>query len=83
MVSTRQITKTDKSRKVLHESLQNCDRLDISDLLTYQIELINDIIMRIQEMPVDQSTSNYIHSLVSTSNFMLETIQLNFLNNEF
>lgn len=83
MVSKRQLTKTDKSRKVLHENLQNCDRLDISDLLTYQIELINDIIMRVTEMPVDQATSNYIHSLVSTSNFMLETIQLNFLNQEF
>lgn len=83
MVSKRQLTKTDKSRKVLHENLQNCDRLDISDLLTYQIELINDIIMRIQELQADQATSNYIHSLVSTSNFMLETIQLNFLNQEF
>lgn len=83
MVSKAQITKTDKSRKVLHENLQNCDRLDISDLLTYQIELINDILMRIQEMQIDQGTSNYIHSLVSTSNFMLETIQLNFLNNEY
>ncbi len=83
MVSTRQITKTDKSRKVLHENLQNCDRLDITDLLTYQIELINDITMRVTEMSVDQATSNYIHSLVSTSNFMLETIQLNFLNDDF
>lgn len=83
MVSKTQITKTDKSRKVLQENLQNCDRLDISDLLTYQIELINDILLRIQELQVDQSTSNYIHSLVSTSNFMLETIQLNFLNQEF
>lgn len=83
MVSKTQITKTDKSRKVLQENLQNCDRLDISDLLTYQIELINDILLIIQELQVDQSTSNYIHSLVSTSNFMLETIQLNFLNQEF
>ena len=83
MVSTRQLTKTDKSRKVLHENLQNCDRLDISDLLTYQIELINDILLRVQELQADQATSNYIHSLVSTSNFMLETIQLNFLNSEF
>lgn len=83
MVSTRQITKTDRSRKVLHENLQNCDRLDITDLLNYQIELINDILLRIQELQADQSTSNYIHSLVSTSNYMLETIQLNFLNSEF
>lgn len=83
MVSKRQLTKTDKSRKVLHENLQNCDRLDISDLLTYQIELINDILMRIQEMQVEQNVSNYIHSLVSTSNYMLEMIQLNFLNNEY
>ena len=83
MVSTRQITKTDKSRKVLHENLQNCDRLDITDLLNYQQELINDILLRIQELQVDQATSNYIHSLVRTSNFMLETIQLNFLNQEF
>ena len=74
MVSKTQITKTDKSRKVLQENLQNCDRLDISDLLTYQVELINDILLIIQELQVDQSTSNYIHSLVSTSNFMLETI---------
>ena len=73
MVSKRQLTKTDKSRKVLHENLQNCDRLDISDLLTYQIELINDILLRIQELQADQATSN----------FMLETIQLNFLNSEF
>lgn len=83
MVSKAQITKTDKSRKVLQENLQNCDRLDITDLLNYQQQVINDILMRIQEMQVDQTTSNYIHSLVSTSNFMLETIQLNFLNNEF
>ena len=83
MVSKRQLTKTDKSRKVLYENLQNCDRLDISDLLTYQIELINDILLRIQELQADQATSNFIHSLVSTSNFMLETIQLNFLNSEF
>ena len=67
----------------MHENLQNCDRLDISDLLTYQIELINDILLRIQELQADQATSNFIHSLVSTSNFMLETIQLNFLNSEF
>lgn len=83
MVSTRQITKTDKSRKVLHENLQNCDRLDITDLLNYQQELINDILLRIQELQVDQATSNYIHTLVSTSNYMLETIQLNFLNQDF
>lgn len=83
MVSKTQITKTDKSRKVLHENLQNCDRLDITDLLNYQIDIINDILLRIQEMQFDQSTSNYIHSLVSTSNYMLESIQLDFLNQEF
>lgn len=83
MVSKRQLTKTDKSRKVLEENLQNCDRLDITDLLNYQIDIISDILLRIQEMQFDQATSNYIHSLVSTSNYMLETIQLNFLNSEF
>lgn len=61
-------TKTDKSRKVLHENLQNCDRLDISDLLTYQIELINDILLRIQELQVDQSTSNYRYNTPCVKN---------------
>lgn len=83
MVSKRQLTKTDKLRKVLEENLQNCDRLDITDLLNYQIDIISDILLRIQELQVDQNVSNYIHSLVSTSNYMLEMIQLNFLNQEF
>lgn len=78
MVSKAQLTKTDKSRKVLQESLQNCDRLDITDLLNYQQQVINDILLRIQDMQFDQTTSNYIHSLVSTSNYMLEMINLTF-----
>ena len=64
MLSNKQISKTDKSRKILHESLENYDRLDIVDSLNYEIEIINNLIANIQEFETDEVTSHYVFDLV-------------------
>ena len=60
MISKKQLTKTHKVRKVLTEQLQNSDRLDITDLLELEKETIDNILLRIQEIPFDQATATYI-----------------------
>lgn len=82
MVSRKQISKTSASRKVLTEGLQNNDRLDITDLLEFEKETIDNILARIQEISVDQATANYIHDLVSISSTTLNNICTDFLNME-
>lgn len=83
MVSKKQISKTSAITKVLTENLQNNDRLDIADLLEMSKETIDDILIKIQEIQVDPVTANYIYDLVSTSNFILDKVYLDFINQEF
>ena len=82
MVSRKQISKTSASRKVLTEGLQNNDRLDITDLLEFEKETIDNILARIQEISVDSATSNYIYYLVSISSTTLNNICTDFLDME-
>lgn len=80
MISKKQLTKTHKVRKVLTEQLQNSDRLDITDLLELEKETIDNILLRIQEIPFDQATATYIYDLVSISDMLLNNICTDFLN---
>lgn len=82
MVSRKQISKTLASRKVLTEGLQNNDRLDIADLLQLEKERIDDILARIQEVPIDPATANYIYNLVNISDMTLNNICTDFLDME-
>lgn len=82
MVSRKQISKTSASRKVLTEGLQNNDRLDITDLLEFEKETIDNILARIQEISVDPATANYIYNLVKVSNMLLNNICTDFLDME-
>lgn len=82
MVSRKQISKTSASRKILTEGLQNNDRLDIADLLQLEKERIDDILLRIQEIPIDPTTANYIYNLVDISDILLNNICTDFLNME-
>lgn len=82
MLSNKQISKTDKSRKILHESLENYDRLDIIDALNCEIDTINNIIENIENVESDASTNNYIHNLVDISVYILYLIQHIICNEE-
>ena len=82
MVSRKKINKISASRKVLTEGLQNNDRLDITDLLEFEKETIDNILARIQEISVDPATANYIYDLVSISSTTLNNIYTDFLNME-
>ncbi len=82
MISKKQISKTSASRKVLTEGLQNTDRLDITDLLQVEKERIDDILARIQEVPIDPATANYIYNLVNISDMTLNNICTDFLEME-
>ena len=82
MISRKQISKTSASRKVLTEGLQNNDRLDITDLLELEKETIDNILLRIQEIPFDSATANYIYDLVSISSTTLNNICTDFLDIE-
>ena len=82
MISRKQISKTSASRKVLTEGLQNNDRLDITDLLEFEKETIDNILARIQEISVDTATANYIYDLVSISSATLNNICTDFLDME-
>lgn len=80
MISKKQLTKTHKVRKVLTEGLEHNDRLDITDLLELEKETIDNIIESILTTAFDPATSNYIYSLVSTSDMLLNNICTNFLD---
>lgn len=82
MLSNKQISKTDKSRKILHESLENYDRLDIIDALNCEIDTINNIIENIENVESDAPTNNYIHNLVDISVYILYLIQHIICNEE-
>lgn len=74
MLSNKQISKTDKSRKILHESLENYDRLDIIDALNCEIDTINNLITNIENIESDVATNNYIHDLINISVYVLDMI---------
>lgn len=80
MLSNKPISKAEKSRKILHESLENYDRLDIVDSLNYEIEIINNLIANIQEFETDEVTSHYVFDLVDLSQYMLQMVKHIFLN---
>lgn len=82
MVSKKQISKTSASRKVLTEGLEHNDRLDITDLLELEKETIDNIIESILTTSFEPATANYIYSLVSTSDMLLNNICTNFLDIE-
>ncbi len=82
MVSRKQISKTSASRKVLTEQLQNSDRLDITDLLQSEKDVIDIIIECIQQIPLEQSVATYIYNLVSISHTLLENIGKDYLDIE-
>lgn len=74
MLSNKQISKTDKSRKILHESLENYDNIDIIDELNYEIDTINNLIANIENIESDVATNNYIHDLINISVYVLDMI---------
>ena len=74
MLSNKQISKTDKSRKILHESLENYDNIDIIDELNYEIDTINNLIANIENIESDVVTNNYIHDLINISVYVLDMI---------
>lgn len=74
MLSNKQISKTDKSRKILHESLENYDNIDIIDELNYEIDTINNLIANIGNIESDVATNNYIHDLINISVYVLDMI---------
>ena len=74
MLSNKQISKTDKSRKILHESLENYDNIDIIDELNYEIDTINNLIANIGNIESDIVTNNYIHDLINISVYVLDMI---------
>lgn len=82
MLSNKQISKTDKSRKILHESLENYDNIDIIDELNYEIDTINNLIANIANIESDVSTNNYIHDLINISVYVLDMIQHEIWNKE-
>lgn len=83
MVSKKQISKTSAVTKVLTENLQNNDRLDIADLLQLEKETIDNILSSLSTIEVDTSTANYIYSLVSISDMVLNNICTDFLDIDF
>lgn len=83
MVSKKQISKTSKSTKVLTEGLEHNDRLDITDLLQLERDTIDNIIESIQTISIDPTTANYIYSLVSISDMLLNNICTDFLEIDF
>ena len=74
MLSNKQISKTDKSRKILHESLENYDRLDIIDALNCEIDTINNLITNIENIESEVAANNYIHDLINISVYVLDMI---------
>lgn len=83
MVSKKQISKTSATTKVLTESLQNNDRLDIADLLQLEKETIDNILLSLQEISIDPATANYIYSLVSISDMTLNKVCTDMLDIDF
>lgn len=82
MLSNKPISKSEKSRKILHESLENYDRLDIIDSLNYEIDTINNLITNIENIESDVATNNYMHNLVNMSVYILDLIQHEIWNKE-
>jgi len=74
MLSNKPISKAEKSRKILHESLENYDNIDIIDELNYEIDTINNLIANIGNIESDVATNNYIHDLINISVYVLDMI---------
>lgn len=74
MLSNKPISKAEKSRKILHESLENYDNIDIIDELNYEIDTINNLIANIGNIESDIATNNYIHDLINISIYVLDMI---------
>lgn len=83
MVSKKQISKTSAVTKVLTEGLEHNDRLDIADLLNLEKQTIDNILSSLSTIEVDTSTANYIYSLVSISDMVLNNICTDFLDIDF
>lgn len=82
MLSNKPISKAEKSRKILHESLENYDNIDIIDELNYEIDTINNLIANIGNIESDIATNNYMHNLVNMSVYILDLIQHEIWNKE-
>lgn len=82
MLSNKPISKAEKSRKILHESLENYDNIDIIDELNYEIDTINNLIANIGNIESDVATNNYIHDLINISVYVLDMIQHELWNKE-